>query len=160
MFLGKGVLKVCSIFTGEHPCRSVVSINLPWKVSQSSQAKWNGAFSLGTLGAFQNSRNFEKTLKRLLRFKYMETIIYVFSYNKHLRIWKQCWNAEGSNLVEIGPLSSSNWNNYWNHTLALVFSWKFAAYFQKVFSQEHLWVVASVLWRSLKNFIKTLLFII
>ena len=28
VFLGKGVLKICSKFTGEHPCRSVASINL------------------------------------------------------------------------------------------------------------------------------------
>ena len=28
VFLGKGVLKICSKFTGEHPCRSVISINL------------------------------------------------------------------------------------------------------------------------------------
>ena len=28
MFLGKGVLKVCSKFTGEHPCLSVISIKL------------------------------------------------------------------------------------------------------------------------------------
>ena len=27
-FLGKGVLKICSKFTGEHPCRNVISINL------------------------------------------------------------------------------------------------------------------------------------
>ena len=27
MFLGKGVLKICSKFTGEHPCRSVISIS-------------------------------------------------------------------------------------------------------------------------------------
>ena len=26
VFLGKGVLKMCSKFTGEHPCRSVISI--------------------------------------------------------------------------------------------------------------------------------------
>ena len=26
MFLGKTVLKICSKFTGEHPCRSVISI--------------------------------------------------------------------------------------------------------------------------------------
>ena len=26
MFLGKGVLKICSKFTGKHPCRSVTSI--------------------------------------------------------------------------------------------------------------------------------------
>ena len=28
MFLAKGVLKICSKFTGEHPCRSVISIKL------------------------------------------------------------------------------------------------------------------------------------
>ena len=27
-FLGKGLLKICSKFRGEHPCRSVISINL------------------------------------------------------------------------------------------------------------------------------------
>ena len=26
MFLRKGVMKICSKFTGEHPCRSVISI--------------------------------------------------------------------------------------------------------------------------------------
>ena len=28
VFLGKDVLKICSKFTGEHPCRSVISIKL------------------------------------------------------------------------------------------------------------------------------------
>ena len=28
VFSGKGVLKICSKFTGEHPCRSVISIKL------------------------------------------------------------------------------------------------------------------------------------
>ena len=28
MFLGKGVLKICSKFAGEHPCQSAISINL------------------------------------------------------------------------------------------------------------------------------------
>ena len=28
VFLRKGVLKICSKFTGEYPCRSVISINL------------------------------------------------------------------------------------------------------------------------------------
>ena len=28
MFLGKGVLKICSKFTGEHPCQSVISTKL------------------------------------------------------------------------------------------------------------------------------------
>ena len=28
VFLGKGVLKICSKFTGEQPCQSVISIKL------------------------------------------------------------------------------------------------------------------------------------
>ena len=28
VLLGNGILKICSKFTGEHPCRSVISINL------------------------------------------------------------------------------------------------------------------------------------
>ena len=28
VFLGKGILKICSKFTGEHPCRRVISIKL------------------------------------------------------------------------------------------------------------------------------------
>ena len=28
MFLGKGVLEICSKFIGEHPCRNVISIKL------------------------------------------------------------------------------------------------------------------------------------
>ena len=113
VFLGKGVLKICSIFTGEHPCRSVISINLPWKVSQSSQGKRNGAFSLGTLGAFQNSRNFEKTLKRLLLsiwkqlFTYFRiTSIYVYGNNVEMLkvpIWLKLvlWEAATETAIEI-----------------------------------------------------------
>ena len=28
VFLGKGILKICGKFTGEHPCQSVISIKL------------------------------------------------------------------------------------------------------------------------------------
>ena len=30
VFIGKGVLKICSWFPGEHPCRSAISIKLLW----------------------------------------------------------------------------------------------------------------------------------
>ena len=33
MFLGKDVLKICSKFIGEHPCRSVISIKLQQLIS-------------------------------------------------------------------------------------------------------------------------------
>ena len=52
-------------------------------------------------------------------------------------------------IYRITPMSKCDFNKvtlelYWNHTLAWVFSFKFAAYFQSTFSQEHLWVNASV----------------
>ena len=34
VFLGKGVLKICSKFTGEHPCRSVISIKFLCKFTE------------------------------------------------------------------------------------------------------------------------------
>ena len=33
VFLGKGVLKICSKFTGEHPCRSAISIQTCLEIS-------------------------------------------------------------------------------------------------------------------------------
>ena len=43
MFLEKGVQKICSKSTGEHPCRSVISIKLqsmlPGKHAQVTQCK-------------------------------------------------------------------------------------------------------------------------
>ena len=30
VFLGKGALEICSKFTGEHPCRSAISIKMLW----------------------------------------------------------------------------------------------------------------------------------
>ena len=33
VFLGKGVLKICSKFIGEHPCRSVISVKLLWRAA-------------------------------------------------------------------------------------------------------------------------------
>ena len=43
---------------------------------------------------------------------------------------------------------------YWNHTLAWVFSCKFAAYFEKTFSTEHLWMAPSVSYWAGQNVFK------
>ena len=51
VFLGKGVLKICSRFTGEHPCRSVISIKL-----QSNFIKitlWHGCPPVNLLHIFR-----------------------------------------------------------------------------------------------------------
>ena len=40
---------------------------------------------------------------------------------------------------------------YWNLTLTWVFFYKFTAYFQNAFSQEHIWRAASEMYRTLPN---------
>ena len=49
VFLRKGVLKICSKFTREHSCRSVISINLLWYI-----ALRHGCFSCKFATYFQN----------------------------------------------------------------------------------------------------------
>ena len=43
------------------------------------------------------------------------------------------------------PMPKCDFNNvvYWNRTSTWMFSCKFVAYFQKTYSQEHLWMAAS-----------------
>ena len=55
---------------------------------------------------------------------------------KSLRKW--CTNSF-TNTCAIKRISLQL---YWNHTSTWVFSYKFAAYFQKTFSKEHLWTAA------------------
>ena len=38
MFLGQGVLKICRKFTGDNPCRSVISIKLQSKASKAKRS--------------------------------------------------------------------------------------------------------------------------
>ena len=51
VFLRKGVLKICSEFTGKHPCRSVISIKLlsAWVFSSTFAAYFQNTFSLERL---------------------------------------------------------------------------------------------------------------
>ena len=58
VFLGKGVLKICRKFTGEHPCRSVISIKLLYSFI-ALQLYWNHSlawvFSCKYATYFQNT---------------------------------------------------------------------------------------------------------
>ena len=49
VFLGKGVLKICSKFTGEHPCQSAISIKLlstlAWVFSRKFAVYFQNTFS-------------------------------------------------------------------------------------------------------------------
>ena len=52
VFLWKGVLKICSKFTGEHTCRSVISIKFLCKFVENHTLAW--AFSCKFAAYFQN----------------------------------------------------------------------------------------------------------
>ena len=71
--------------------------------------------------------NYQK-LKYVFRKRYSETMQQIY---KRMTMPKCGFNKVALQL-------------YWNHTLAWMFSSKFAAYFQNTFSQEHLWTTASI----------------
>ena len=52
VFLGKGVLKICSKFTREHPCRSAISIKLLKQLNWNHTSAW--VFSYKFAAYFQN----------------------------------------------------------------------------------------------------------
>ena len=53
MFLGKAVLKVCSKFTGEHPCSSVILIKLQSNFIEI--ALWHGCSPVNLLHIFRTT---------------------------------------------------------------------------------------------------------
>ena len=69
MFLGKGVLKISSKFTGEHPCRSAISITLPSNFTETSRR--HGYSPVNLLHIFRTlfSRNISGWLLLFLVFR-------------------------------------------------------------------------------------------
>ena len=78
MFLWKGVLKICIKFTGEHPCRSVISIKLQSNFIEI--ALWHGC-SVNLLHIFRTPfhRNTSRwlLLKRVFLFSVIKTLCQV-----------------------------------------------------------------------------------
>ena len=70
VFLGKGVLKICSKFTGEHPCWSVISIKV--------------ARQLATLKSFQSFSKGNLKCKSLFNFCLNHKILGSFYRNKKI----------------------------------------------------------------------------
>ena len=70
-FVGKGVLKICSKFTGEHPCQSVISIKL--KVNFIEIALWHGFSLVNLLHIFRTlfQEHFCRTGSKCLRGCYL-----------------------------------------------------------------------------------------
>ena len=65
VFMGKGVLKICSKFTGEHPCQSTISIKL--RISGKSQ-NWAKYFPRSSFSS--QNENFINASKKLLTSRY------------------------------------------------------------------------------------------
>ena len=58
--------------------------------------------------------------------------------------WKYAPNSQENTHAKVWYFNKVALQLYWNHTSALVFSCKFAAYFQNTFSLEHFWTASSV----------------
>ena len=68
MFLGKGVLKICSKFTGEHPCQSAISIKLQSNFIEITLR--HGCFPVNLLHIFRTT--FSKNTSEWLLLLYVE----------------------------------------------------------------------------------------
>ena len=74
-------------------------------------------------------------------------LYYIWLYTKILLVpsigvlIKRCFENMQINL----PENTHALQLYWNHTLVWVFSYKFAAYSQNIFSWEYIWRAASIL---------------
>ena len=70
LFLGKGVLKICSKFTGEHPCRSAISIKLQSNFIEITL--WHGYSPVNSLHIFRTP--FLKNTSGRLLLKILENV--------------------------------------------------------------------------------------
>ena len=77
VFLGKGVLRICSKFTGEHPCRSAISIKLLSNFIEITL--WHGCAPVNLLHIFRTT--FLKNTSGWLLSKYVKKIFPSF-FNK------------------------------------------------------------------------------
>ena len=87
MFLRKGALKICTKFTGEHPCWSMISINL-----QSSFIEirlWRGHSPLNLLHIFRTP----------------------FPRNTHGWLLLKVWRSKGNQTMKFGQLIGYNIKN-------------------------------------------------
>ena len=103
LFFGKDVLKICSKFTVEHPCRSVISIKLQ---SNFIETTLRLGFSWSIHGCSGG----------VLRKKYSENM-------------QQRYRRTPTSTCNLKKVAKEL---YWNHTSAWVFSCKFLAYFRNI----------------------------
>ena len=72
MFLGKGVLKMCNKFTGEHPCGSVISIKLLRNFIETTL--WHGCSPVNLLHIFRTPFT-KNTSERLLLNSFKKVLV-------------------------------------------------------------------------------------
>ena len=91
MFLRKGVLKICSKFTGKHPCQSVIAIKLLWVFSCKFSACFISLFSKNTFGwLLLYAQSFFSIIKRHIYNKLLKDKLQL----RILRTWiKICANS-------------------------------------------------------------------
>ena len=71
VLLGKGVLKICSKFTGEHPCQNAISIKLQNNFIEI--ALWHGCSPVNLLYIFRTP--FLKTTSEWLLLEFCLTVV-------------------------------------------------------------------------------------
>ena len=102
----KGILKKCIKFTGEHPCRSVISINLLCNFIET--AFWHGSFPVNLLYIF--SKTFPKitSCRLLLKIKRFKNLVSgfqslsLFGKKHHFRCLMLFW-------ISLSTISKINW---------------------------------------------------
>ena len=85
VFLGKGAVKTCSKFTGEHPCRSVTSIKVICNIIEVTLQ--HGCSPVNLLHIFRvpfYKKTYGRQLLRVVRIK-------IFCFYKNSRLQRQCY---------------------------------------------------------------------
>ena len=118
VFLKKGVLKICSKFTGEHPCRSVISINLERNFIEI--ALWYGCSPVNFLHIFRtpffrNASWWLLLLKRKARYIYTKKVLKTSLFQLEDKLYSiGRWS---NNLLQF--IFPCEWN-YWQYNWALI----------------------------------------
>ena len=124
MFLGKGVLIICSKFTGEHPCQSVISVKLQSNFIEI--APRHGCSPVNLLHIFRTPF-FKNTSGCLLLFIYKGLLVQDANLMLFIKIKKVKKNLEWKTFFNTRP-----WWAAFNISFAVTVVKKFANLFLKV----------------------------
>ena len=108
VFLGKGILRICSIFTGEHPCLSVISIKLLRNFIEITLQ--HGSYLVKSLQIFRTSfsKNTSGGLLLILNINFKDQVkMCTLNRKLHLRNKKYEWEHEYQLVVRC-DLHKSN----------------------------------------------------